>query len=75
MKSPPEPELTKALAGISRFPTKRETDRIRRESEEEEPVKVIDETSTNFVWGREGESSSILGSVGEGSVKSAPGRS
>lgn len=44
MKSPPEPESTNALAGISLFPTRSETDKMSLESEEEEPVNVIAET-------------------------------
>lgn len=44
MKSPPDPESTSALAWISRFPTKSMTDKIKRESEPDEPVKVIADT-------------------------------
>lgn len=51
MKSPPNPESTKALAGMRRFPARIMTDRIKRESEEEEPVNVIDETGTEAIGG------------------------
>lgn len=46
MKSPPEPESTRALSEISLFPTRRDTDKISLESDEEEPVKVIAEMGT-----------------------------
>lgn len=43
MKSPLEPESTKALARMRRLPTRRLTDRIKRESELDEPLNVIAE--------------------------------
>lgn len=75
MKSPPEPESTRALAGMSFFLTRSETDRMSRESEEEDPVKVIDETGIESGQGGVGGSSVICGSVAAGTSKSAPGRS
>lgn len=46
MKSPPDPESTKALAEIKRLPASNMTERIKQESELDEPVNVIEETLT-----------------------------
>lgn len=64
MKSPPEPKSTKARAGMRCFPTRRETDKMSRESDEDEPVKVMDETGTDSVGGGVGGSSVTRGSTG-----------
>lgn len=61
-------EATKALAGMSRSPTRRETNRMSRESDEDEPGNVIDETSTESGEGEVGGSSVMRGSTGPGLV-------
>lgn len=43
MKSPVEPESTRALAEMRRFPTRSMTERISLESVAERPVNVIEE--------------------------------
>lgn len=58
MKSPPEPESMRALAGMRRFPKSNMTERTSRESELDDPEKVM--AATEVVSTGSGVSNSVI---------------